>query len=95
MKSLNNKDSEKYIERSLVKHVETLGGLCIKLLTNLFQGLPDRMVLLPGGRIFFVELKSKGQKPRKIQDVVHSKLRALGFKVFVVDDVEQFKDFGI
>lgn len=86
---LNNKTSEKYIERTLVKHVETLGGLCIKLLTNHFLGLPDRMVLLPGGKMFFVELKSAGQKPRKIQTVVHSKLRTLGFTVLVIDNVEQ------
>lgn len=85
----NNRASEKYIERALVKHVETLGGLCIKLLTNHFLGLPDRMVLLPGGSMFFVELKSTGQKPRKIQEVVHKKLRALGFKVLVIDNIEQ------
>lgn len=87
---LNNKTSEKYIERALVKHVETQGGLCIKLLTNHFLGLPDRMILLPGGKILFAELKSKGQKPRKIQEVVHNKLRTLGFRVLVIDDVEQF-----
>lgn len=86
---LNNKTSEKYIERTLVKRVEALGGLCIKLLTNHFLGLPDRMVLLPGGKMLFVELKSTGQKPRKIQTVVHSKLRALGFTVLVIDNVEQ------
>lgn len=85
----DNKTSEKYIERALVKRVEALGGLCIKLLTNHFLGLPDRMVLLPGGKILFVELKSTGQKPRKIQTVVHSKLRALGFTVLVIDNVEQ------
>ena len=88
---LNNHTSEKYIERSLVKYVETLGGLCIKLLTNHFLGLPDRMVLLPGGKIYFVELKSTGQKPRKIQALVHNKLRDLGFTVLVIDHVEQFK----
>lgn len=85
----DNKTSEKYIERALVKQVEALGGLCIKLLTNHFLGLPDRMVLLPGGKMLFVELKSTGQKPRKIQTVVHSKLRVLGFTVLVIDNVEQ------
>lgn len=89
LEKLNNRTSEKYIERALVKHVEALGGLCIKLLTNHFLGLPDRMILLPGGSMFFVELKSTGQKPRKIQEVVHKKLRALGFKVLVIDSVEQ------
>lgn len=85
----DNHTSEKYIERSLVKYVEASGGLCIKLLTNHFLGLPDRMVLLPGGKIYFVELKSAGQKPRKIQTFVHNKLRDLGFTVLVIDNVEQ------
>lgn len=82
------KTSEKVIERTLVAEVTKKGGLCIKLLTHMFIGLPDRMVLLPGGKIFFVELKSTGCKPRKIQEVVHDKLRALGFKVYVIDSID-------
>lgn len=82
---IRKKESEKLIERTLVNAVQQAGGLCIKLLTHLFIGLPDRLVLLPGGKLFFVELKTTGLKPRKIQEVVHNKLRALGFYVLVID----------
>lgn len=78
-------DSEKVIERKLVEAVKLKGGMCIKLLANQFTGLPDRMCLFPNRIIVFVELKTTGQKPRKIQLLVHNKLRALGFRVEVID----------
>ena len=78
-------ESEKALERKLNKMVNTLGGLNIKLLSTLFTGLPDRMVLLPGGVIFFCEVKTTGNLPTKIQRFVHDKIRALGFRVHVVD----------
>lgn len=87
------KDSEKDIERLLVRKIKNNGGMCIKLISDYINGLPDRMCLLPGGRIVFVELKSTGQKPRKIQLYVHGVLRGLGFRVEVIDtlaDVENF-----
>lgn len=86
------KESEKLVERTLVNAVQQEGGLCIKLLTHLFIGLPDRLVLLPGGKIFFVELKTTGLKPRKIQEVVHNKLRALGFSVYIIDNTNDAKN---
>ena len=82
-------ESEKLIERKLVELCKLNNGLCIKLLSNFFIGLPDRMCLFPGGKIIFVELKTTGQKPRKSQILVHNKLQKLGFKVFVVDTTEQ------
>ena len=82
-------ESEKVLERSLKKLVEnTMNGLCIKLLSQHLIGLPDRLCLLPGGRAFFVELKSTGKKPRKIQIIVHNRLRSLGFRVYVIDSSE-------
>lgn len=92
MKSLTV-ESEKLIERKLVQKVNAVGGMCIKLLTHQLIGLPDRMCLFPGGRIVFVELKTTGKKPRKIQEVIHSKLRALGFKVEVIDTTEGVTNF--
>lgn len=86
-------ESEKTIERVLVNLVKSKGGLCIKLLTNQFIGLPDRLCLFPHGAIAFVELKSTGQRPRKIQVLVHNKLRALGFRVEVIDTVEGVNKF--
>lgn len=80
--------SEKYIERKLVEGIKARGGLCVKLLCDQFSGLPDRLCLLPGGRVAFVELKSAGQKPRPIQEAVHRRLRDLGFRVEVIDTIE-------
>jgi hypothetical protein len=82
------KESEKAIERKLVESIKAQGGLCIKLLCDQFMGLPDRMCLLPGCKIVFVEVKTTGQKPRKIQIYVHNQLKALGFKVEVIDSIE-------
>lgn len=81
-------ENEKLIERKLVEKCKECGALCIKLLTYQFTGLPDRMCLFPHGVVVFVELKSTGEKPRKIQSVVHKKLRDLGFRVEVIDTVE-------
>lgn len=82
-----NTDSEKAVERHLVDSINSIGGACIKLLSDHFTGLPDRMCLLPGGHIVFVELKTTGKKPRKIQLYVHDKLRKLGFRVEVLDSI--------
>lgn len=79
-------ESEKHLERLLKHTVESLmGGLCIKLLSQYMIGLPDRACLLPGAIVFFVEVKTTGKKPRKIQDYVHRKLRGLGFRVYILD----------
>ena len=86
-------DSEKVVERKLVEAVKDKKGLCIKLLCDQFIGLPDRLCLFPSHKIVFVELKTTGQKPRRIQTYVHNKLRALGFRVEVIDTIEGIKQF--
>ena len=86
-------ESEKIIERKLVEAVKMNGGMCIKLLCDILLGLPDRMVLMPHNKIAFVELKTTGQKPRRIQIFMHNKLRNLGFRVEVIDSVEGVKQF--
>ena len=85
-------DSEKAVERKLVEMCKENGALCIKLLTYQFTGLPDRMCLFPGGTIIFVELKTTGEKPRKIQLSIHKKLRELGFRVEVIDTIEDVEN---
>ena len=80
---------EKEIEQKLVKAVKEKGGVCPKLVSPGTNGMPDRMVLLPAGRIVFVEVKAPGQKPRPLQERRHSQLRALGFEVLVLDDPAQ------
>ena len=84
--------SEKYIELSLVKAVKAAGGICPKFVSPGTSGMPDRLVLLPGGVMVFVELKAPGQKPRPLQKRMHERLRALGFTVYVIDSVEQVKE---
>lgn len=81
--------SEKKTEPYLVAQVKKRKGLCIKLLTNYFTGLPDRLVLLPMGYIIFIETKSQGDKPRPIQLLVHNKLKQIGFNVYVADTKEK------
>lgn len=90
MKSI---DSEKLVERKLVELMKLNGGMCIKLLCNHILGLPDRLCLFPGAVLAFVELKTTGEKPKKIQIFMHDKLRHLGFRVFVIDSVQGVKDF--
>jgi hypothetical protein len=77
--------SEKFFEKKLRETVARLGGLAIKLLSPSFTGLPDRMVLMPGGRIWFVELKSTGKKQSPRQKAVAEILWRLGFSVWVID----------
>ena len=80
---------EKQIEQKLVRAVREAGGMCPKLISPGTDGMPDRLVLLPGCRIGFVEVKAPGKEPRPLQTQRHRQLRALGFPVFVLDDPEQ------
>ena len=79
------KTSEKFFEKKLREIVKKLGGIAIKIVSPSFTGLPDRLVLMPGARIWFVELKSTGKKPTARQLAVHGLLRRLGFAVLVID----------
>ena len=81
-------DSEKVVERKLVELVKMNGGMCIKLLCDQLMGLPDRMCLFPGHKMVFVELKTTGRKPKRIQTYMHNKLQALGFRVEVIDTIK-------
>lgn len=81
--------SEKHIERKLVEAVKKLGGIAPKFVSPGFDGMPDRIVLLPHGAFAFVELKAPGKKPRLLQLSRHALLRSLGFLVYVVDSAEQ------
>lgn len=83
------KMKEKNIELYLTKQVKALGGLALKLTLFSGAGFPDRTVLLPKGRIAFVELKSPGQKPRKVQWYWIRKLKTLGFRVYICDSFEK------
>lgn len=80
---------EREIERKLVSAVKSRGGICPKFVSPGFDGMPDRVVLLPHGKFGFVEVKRPGEKPRPLQTARHRLLRKLGFLVFVLDGDEQ------
>lgn len=84
---------EKDIESMLVREVKKEGGLCVKFPPLFFRGFPDRIVLLRGGRIYFVELKSRKGTVSAIQARVHKRLRALGFAVYVLNSTELVANF--
>ena len=80
---------EKYIEQQLAKEIKRRGGICPKFVSPGFDGMPDRLVLLPFGKVAFVEVKAPNKKPRPLQKARHRLLKKLGFKVYVLDDAEQ------
>lgn len=81
--------SEKSIEHYLVIRVEKeMGGKALKYYNANSTGYPDRMIILPGGVLFWVETKTKGQKVRKLQAHRHEVLRSLGQVVYVCDSIE-------
>ena len=80
---------EKTIEKKLISETKAIGGIAPKLVSPGFDGMPDRMVLLPGGRIGFVEVKAPGKVPRPLQVARHRLLLELGFQVYVLDAPEQ------
>lgn len=80
---------EKDIEKKLVVAVKKMGGICPKLTSPGFDGMPDRLVLLPNGKIAFIELKAKGKKLRPLQKRRIKQLKHLGFASYVIDDIGQ------
>lgn len=80
---------EKTLEQKFVTEVKRVGGLALKFVSPGFDGVPDRLVLLPGGKLGFVEVKAPGKRPRPLQLARHRLLRRLGFNVYVLDDERQ------
>lgn len=80
---------EKNVEQKLVRAVKAAGGICPKFVSPGWDGVPDRIILLPGGHIGFVEVKAPGRVPRPLQAARHRQLQSLGFPVFVMDRPEQ------
>ena len=84
--------SEKQIEHALTLMVKARGGIAPKFVSPSFAGMPDRLVLLPGGVFAFAELKAPGMKPRALQLARHRLLKDLGFKVYVIDGIKQIEE---
>ena len=81
----DKKESEKNTEKFLTSQVQKLGGLSFKWLSTNNAGVPDRICLFKTALVVFVEVKSEGLKPSKLQALVHKAIKALGFEVHVVD----------
>ena len=84
---------EKHIEAALIKKVKSLGGIANKFCSPMARSVPDRIVLLPHGKVIFAELKAPGKKPTDAQERDHAKRRALGHRVMVIDSMEQVEVF--
>ena len=80
---------EKQVEQKLVRAVKARGGICPKFVSPGFDGMPDRIVLLPGRHFGFVEVKAPGEVPRPLQISTHRLMKKMGFQVYVLDDPEK------
>lgn len=85
--------TEKDVERRLVQQVRRIGGKAYKFVSPGNNGVPDRLICLPGGRVTFVELKAPGKLPRPVQVHQIDFLRGLGFRVEVLDNKEAVDGF--
>lgn len=83
---------ESRIENRLKKEIEKLGGKALKFVSPGVTGVPDRIVLLPHGKVIFVELKAPGKKLRPIQERRVKELRDLGFRVECIDSIDGVKE---
>ena len=83
---------ESEIEKKLKAATESRGGWCLKIPSIYITGLPDRLCLLPGARLIFVEVKKPGAKPRLIQIKMIERLNKLGFATAVLDNVNDIQN---
>lgn len=85
-------ESEKLLERKLGEKLKAMGGWSVKFVPDFAAGFPDRICLLPKGVIFFAEIKTTKEKPTKLQELIHRRLRRLGFRVEVIDRSIQIEE---
>jgi hypothetical protein len=83
---------ESVIEMALTKQVKQMGGKALKFISPGNTGMPDRLVLLPKGKLGFIEVKAPSKVPRPLQLARHKMLESLGFQVHVLDNCEQIEE---
>lgn len=83
---------EAKIENKLKIKIENIGGKCLKFVSPGTAGVPDRICLFPGGKVFFVETKAPGKKPRPLQKKRHEELKRMGFKVYIADTEDDINE---
>ena len=80
--------TERQVEQALVRKVKKMGGMAVKFLSPGWDGVPDRIILMPKGKMAFVELKAPGKKMRPLQLKRKKTLEKLGFRVYCIDSIE-------
>lgn len=88
MTAVRKKLSERQVEAHLVATCKAHGIDARKFTSPGHRAVPDRILLIPGGKVAFVECKAPGKKATLPQLREHAKLRRLGFLVYVVDNLE-------
>lgn len=83
---------EKEIEKKLIEKVKKMGGISPKFISPSYDGMPDRIIIIPFGNIAFVELKAPGKHLRPLQEKRKRKLESLGVLVFVIDSVDKIDE---
>lgn len=89
---INKTEKESDIEKALRDTVREAGGRAFKWVSPGNRGVPDRVVVMPGGKVAFIELKAPGKKPTKLQLLQHKRLTSMGCRVYVVDGISQIRD---
>lgn len=84
---------ESVIEAWMVRAIRSRGGLCYKWVSPGTTGVPDRIVILPGGRTIYVELKTEVGRLSEIQKHIHAELRKRGADVRTLYGLDQVKAF--
>ena len=91
---INGLMEDKYVRKNDRKEIDSqvkkAGGIAPKFVSPSFAGMPDRLILLPDGKFAFAELKAPGESPRPLQKARHRLLRSLGFRVYVIDSIEEY-----
>ena len=85
--------NEKLLEKKLREEVKKLGGLALKFSSSTYTGMPDRIVLMPKGKAYFVELKSPGKTQTPIQYQAAAALYKRDFEVSLIDDQDKLSKF--
>ena len=91
MTTKKTQESEKTLEARLVREIEARGGMALKYTSQYHRGIPDRIILMPYGRIYFVELKSTGKKPTKLQRHAIEKINELGYPAWIIDNTPELE----
>lgn len=92
MKGVDDVAEEAKIERKLKQKIQASGGICWKLSSPGTLGVPDRLIIRKG-KVYFVELKAPGQKPRASQRTRANQLRRVGAHVYCISNMDQVESF--